>query len=147
MPNLSRNEKRMPIDKLNQIAKQTNVQVDFYPLPQTKSLSAVYLDAYYIAIDPLEIQTAGEWNTHFAHELGHCATGSFYNIHAPLDVRGKHEYDADKWAVSQLIPRADLQSALRDGYKEPWQLAEFFDVTEEFIKKAFYFYYEVEQMK
>ena len=77
---------------------------------------------------------------HLGHELGHCATGSFYNIYAPLDCRQRHENRADKWAILNLIPVDDLDEAVAEGCTEVWELAERFQVTEEFVKKAVCYY-------
>ena len=83
----------------------------------------------------------GRWSSkeervHLAHELGHCETGAFYNPYAKADIRRKHERRADKWAIKQLISKKEWNAALRDGIVEVWDLAEFFDVTEDFIRKA-----------
>lgn len=76
----------------------------------------------------------------FAHELGHCITGSFYCVYAAADIRARHEYRADKWAAHYLLPPDKLQEAVDDGCTEPWQLAERFGVTEEFVRRAVYIY-------
>lgn len=73
---------------------------------------------------------------HLAHEIGHCIRGAFYNPYAKTDIRKKYENHADKWAIRHLIPKEDWFAALHDGYTEVWELAEYFDVTEEFIRKA-----------
>ena len=75
-----------------------------------------------------------------AHELGHCKRGAFYNQYSSFDIRSRHEYRADKWAVQQIIPYEELISACESGYTERWELAEYFDVTENFITKAFEVY-------
>ena len=77
---------------------------------------------------------------HLGHELGHCVTGSFYNIHAAVDCRRRHENKADKWAVQTLIPVEELDDAIADGCTEVWELAERFGVTEEFIRKTVCYY-------
>lgn len=72
----------------------------------------------------------------FAHEMGHCITDSFYVGYSPLEKRAKHEYRANKWAVNYLIPFSALCKAVKEGNREIWQLAEYFDVGEPFIQKA-----------
>ncbi len=94
----------------------------------------------FIGIDPFEIETTAEERVHLAHEIGHCETLSFYNIYSSLDIREKHEEKADRWAVSRLIPACELAAAIKCGYCETWSLAEFFDVTEDFIRKAIRIY-------
>ena len=44
------------------------------------------------------------------------------------------EERATRWAVQELIPADKLLSAFKNGYTEVWQLAEYFNVTENFIK-------------
>ena len=75
-----------------------------------------------------------------AHELGHCKTGSFYNRHAALDIRQKHENRADKWAIRQLVPEDALDQAVADGYTDLPSLAEHFCVTVPFMRKAVCWY-------
>lgn len=87
-------------------------------------------------MDPFRIETTAQERVHLAHELGHCETGSFYNVYSSLDIREKQEQRADRWAVSHLVPVEEFMSALSEGVVEVWELAEFFDVTEDFIRKA-----------
>lgn len=94
----------------------------------------------FIAIDPSKIRSEADERSKFAHELGHCVTGSFYNQYSKFDCRQRHENRADKWAISQLITVDDLDEAVADGYCEIWELAERFGVTENVIKKAVCYY-------
>jgi len=77
---------------------------------------------------------------HLGHELGHCVTGSFYNIYATVDHRQRHENKADKWFIQQAIPVDALDDAIASGCVEIWDLAERFGVTEQFIRKAVCYY-------
>ena len=65
---------------------------------------------------------------------------SFYTIRFAPERQGKiwhgRENRADKWAVRQIISVEDLDTAIAAGYTEIWQLAEYFDVTEQFMRKA-----------
>ena len=72
----------------------------------------------------------------FAHEMGHCATDSFYTRDTSYRKRLKHEYRANKWAIDYLIPFDELSKAVNEGNRELWQLAEYFDVGEPFVEKA-----------
>ncbi len=90
----------------------------------------------YIGMDPFRIETSSQERVHLAHELGHCETGSFYNVYSSLDIREKHENRADRWAVTRLVPVEELEYAVNNGFTEIWELAEYFGVTEDFIKKA-----------
>ena len=77
---------------------------------------------------------------HLGHEIGHCVTGSFYNIHAAIDSRQRHENKANKWAIHALIPVEELDDAVAEGCTDVWELAERFRVTEDFMKKAVCWY-------
>ena len=67
-------------------------------------------------------------------------TGAFYNVDSPCDIRGKHENKANKWAIQHLISESKLDEAIANGYTEIWSLAEYFDVTEDFMKKVVCWY-------
>lgn len=124
---------------LYELARQENIQVLTFPLRENGSMSVMTeRGACFIGMDP-SISGSRE-RVHLAHELGHCVTGSFYNIYATVDSRRRHENRADKWAVKQLIPVEALDDAIAQGDTQLWQLAERFGVTEEFIKKAVTYY-------
>lgn len=125
------------LSKLYQIASQEHIEVDCFDLGKREALSLMdETGQCYIAIDPFRLLSTQDETLKLAHELGHCLTGSFYNIHATVDSRQKHENTADKWAVTQLITAEALDEAVAEGYTEIWELAEHFDVTEEFMRKA-----------
>lgn len=124
------------LKSLYRLAEKRNIEIITLPLPETASMSIELQDACYIGIDNAVLDTSAEERTHLAHELGHCITGSFYNRHTQFDIRQRHENRADKWAVRRLIPKSDLDEAIASGYTELWELADFFGVTEDLIKKA-----------
>ena len=131
----------MELRNLYAFAKQQNIEVFPYPLPETGSLSVMEDSGEcYIGMDDSVRDGDVQERVHLGHELGHCVTGSFYNIHAAVDCRRKHENKADKWAVQTLIPVEELDDAIAEGCTEVWELAERFGVTEEFIRKTVCYY-------
>lgn len=125
------------LSKLYRIADQEHIEVDCFDLGKREALSLMdEAGRCYIAIDPFRLLNTQDETMKLAHELGHCLTGSFYNRHATVDCRQKHENTADKWAVNQLITAEALDEAVAQGYTEIWELAEHFDVTEAFMRKA-----------
>ena len=86
------------------------------------------------------VPLAADETVKLAHEMGHCATGSFYNRRAACDVRQKHENRANRWAYRRLIPPEALEEAFRRGLREPWELAKHFNVTEPFLRGALEYY-------
>ena len=131
----------MELRNLYAFAKEQNIEVFPYPLPKIGSLSFMEDNgSCYIGMDDSIRDGDVQERVHLGHELGHCVTGSFYNIHAAVDCRRRHENKADKWAVQTLIPVEELDDAIAEGCTEVWELAERFGVTEEFIRKTVCYY-------
>ena len=127
----------MEISALYDYAQQQNIEVIPFPMPENDSMSDMLDNGdCYIGIDP-SIQNGGaQERVHLGHEIGHCVTGSFYNIYAAIDNRQRHENKAAKWAITHLIPVDALDNAVADGYDELGELADRFGVTEDFVRKA-----------
>ena len=118
-------------------AEELNIPVLHFPLPLTGSVSCMDgAGNCAIGLDLPHRRSRNELRVRLAHELGHCATGSFYNRYSPCDIRRLHENRADKYAVHALIPEEDLDAAVAQGHTEPWDLADYFGVDEAFLKKA-----------
>lgn len=131
----------MQIHALYDLAVQQNIEVIPFPLPDSGSMSLMEEDgSCYIGMDNSVRDGGIQERVHLGHELGHCLTGSFYNIYAAVDCRQRHENRANKWAVTTLIPVDDLDEAVAEGCTELWELADRFGVTEDFIKKAVCWY-------
>jgi len=131
----------MEILALYDLVKQQNIEVLQFPMSENGSMSIMNSDgACYIGLDE-SVQDGGiQERVHLGHELGHCATGSFYSIHTAVDCRQRHENRADKWALKKLIPVDELDAAVANGCTELWELAEQFGVTEQFMRKAVCYY-------
>ena len=131
----------IPVPELYAQAAQQNIPVLRYPMARCGSMSLMMPDgACYIGMDDRVADGGIQERVHLGHELGHCVTGSFYNIHAAVDCRRRHENRADKWAIEQLLPVEALDDAIAEGCTEVWELADRFQVTEEFVKKAVCWY-------
>lgn len=131
----------MEIRALYDLARQQNIEVVSFPMPENGSMSLMEEDgSCYIGMDDAVRDGGIQERVHLSHELGHCVTGSFYNIYAAVDCRQRHENRANKWAITALISVDDLDEAVAQGCTELWELADRFGVTEEFIKKAVCYY-------
>lgn len=131
----------METAELYEMANTNCIEVMKFNLPLNGSISVKDDERYFIGIDPNAYENSAEERVHLAHELGHCMTGSFYNIYSNFDIREKHERRATKWAIKKLIPFDELVKYLDDGIVQKWELAEIFDVTEDYIDKAFSLYF------
>ena len=127
----------MATEDLYHLARKENIEVISFPMAENGSMSILQEDGLcFIGMDA-SVQDGGiQERVHLSHELGHCITGSFYNRYAAMDCRQRHENRADKWAIEQLITVDALDEAIADGCTEVWELAERFEVTEDFVKKA-----------
>ena len=122
-------------------AHQKGIEIEWFPMQAAESLSLPLPDGSYgVAIDPDKIQSEVDEYCKIAHEVGHCATGAFYNRYSTFDIREKQEHRADRWAVQRTISCEELDQAVAEGYTELWMLADYFGVTEDFMKKAVCFY-------
>lgn len=71
-----------------------------------------------------------------AHEMAHYHTGTYYKFYSPLQLRCQAEWKADTWMVCDQVPVEDLRDAVRQGYTETWELADYFGVPEKVILRA-----------
>jgi hypothetical protein len=95
---------------------------------------------YAVFMDLDNISTRAEELVVIAHEGGHCSTGATHKVCSPYDLVEKHEYKAWKWAIQRLVPEAELEAAVKRGLTEAWELAEHFQVTEPFLRRAVAYY-------
>jgi Zn-dependent peptidase ImmA (M78 family) len=128
------------LDALLMKSENNNVIIDF---SAPKSIDTVIYDFSEGAIigicEKLQL-TRSELLYRIAHELGHYHTGTFYYLCSPLAIKLQCEYRADKWMINELVPIVSFKKAIKNGYNEIWQLAEYFDAPEEVILRAAYIY-------
>ena len=126
----------METKALYRIAAEENIEVLSFPLQETGSMSVMDGGRCFIGMDETVLDAGPKERVHLSHELGHCLTGSFYNRYAAVDCRQRHENRANKWAIRKLISAGQLDDAVAEGCVTLWDLAEHFEVTEQFMKKA-----------
>ena len=127
----------MGLNELYCFAEKQGITVDCFKLDKKEALSLMDSNnECYIAIDPFQLSSSQNEKLKLTHELGHCCTGSFYNEYSACDIRQKCENRADRWAIKQLITEEELDEAVANGHTEIWDLADYFDVTEEFMRKT-----------
>ena len=84
--------------------------------------------------------TRPERKRRIGHEIGHCATGSFYTRLSAPTTREKCEETARRWQYRNQVKLEDLYAALRYGCREAWEIAEYLDLPEPMIRKAVEYY-------
>lgn len=84
--------------------------------------------------------SSAEYRGKLGHELGHCEEGAFYTRLSAPTAREKCEEMAARWEIRHLLPRTALRSALKNGIRTSWELAEFFDLPEPLVLRAVAYY-------
>lgn len=128
--------------ELYDYAEKQNIEV--ISLTTRKAQCMSMIDEYGdcgIGINPFMLKSESDEKVKLAHELGHCETGAFYNMYSPFDIRSKHEYTANKWAIKKLVPEDELKEACKFCANR-WELSQHFEVTEDFMQKALDYYKE-----
>lgn len=125
------------LDQLYDRAYNDGIEVDDVRMQE---LRAVSFPEGWIAMDSSKYDSLLEFKCDLAHEIGHCETGSFYNIYSPFDLKEKCERKANKRAAEILMPLNEVRHALRRGITSAWALAEYFEVTEDFATMALEIY-------
>lgn len=89
-----------------------------------------------------DIETVNEKRCVLAEELGHHYTSSGNILDAANVVSVKQEKRARYWAYKRLIGIVDLVNGYKFGAKNRYELAEYLNVTEEFLENALINYKE-----
>lgn len=76
------------------------------------------------------------------HELGHAATGALHKVSSPYETVERSEYRANRWSAETFLTVEDFQEAFAAGCTELWHLAEYFDLPEADIFKAYCYWTE-----
>lgn len=109
------------------------------PLPEVRSLALAVGSGGVVGLDNTHAMSHAEEQARLGHELGHCLYGGFYTHGTPYDVAERHEVRADRWYIKKAIPRRTLFRLLREG-RDAWEIAELLDTTEEYVRRAYYYY-------
>ena len=142
MPNTSQNTIFAPkTTDLYQVADASGVPIIHMALPELRSVAISIGSSGVIGLDNTRSMSTGEEQARLGHELGHCLYGGFYSRSSPFDVVERHEVRADRWYIKRAIPRNTLFQLLKEGY-DAWEIAEQLNTTEEYIRRAYYYYKE-----
>ena len=90
--------------------------VDVMPFAMLPRAACTVRDGqnYAVVLNFKRLHTVRQMRTAMLHESGHLHTGALHKVDSPF----------------QLVA----------GYTEPWQLAEYFDLDEDYIKKALHYW-------
>lgn len=146
LQNKSQNSKETSLNELYRIAEENEINVMAAECPNCKAISLLSPSGKCcIGMDYKSIETERDERQYLAHDIGHCVKGAFYNPYSPFSLIEQQEYRADKQAVNYLVPKDRLERAIKEGYTNPWELSEYFDVDEKYIRKAYWVYFDIEK--
>lgn len=113
-------------------------QVDVIPYAGCPQPAATIRDGSYYAVflDFTKIRSARLLRGVCCHELGHVATGALHRVSSPFELIERSEYRANRYMAEHFLSFQDFAKAFSEGYTEPWQLAEYFEMPEEDIRRA-----------
>lgn len=120
----------MTLDELYEIAASRGIEIDDVPM---RGLRAASFPEGWIAVDRRKFSSDTEYKCELAHEIGHCETGSFYNLYTTARVKELNEHHANRFAAELLVPFSELRKAFHRGILFARILARMFDVTLDFI--------------
>ena len=117
-------------------------QVDVIPYCGCPQPGATIRDReqYAIFLDFTKIRSTRLLKGICYHELGHAATGALHKINSPYELVERSEYRANRWSAEHYLPAKELREAFQNGFTEPWQLAEYFDLPQQDIEKALHYW-------
>lgn len=142
MPNISPSTISIPeVTDFYQVADASGVPVIHIPLPEVRSVALSVGSNGVVGLDNTSTMTNAEEQAYLGHELGHCLYGGFYSRGSSFDVVERHEVRADRWYIKRAIPRKTLFQLLKQGY-DAWEIAEQLNTTEEYVRRAYYYYKE-----
>jgi Zn-dependent peptidase ImmA (M78 family) len=127
------------LKELYDLADDNKIAVYYFPFESIVSVSERIDGKEVIGIDTDKI-TAAEELMYVAHEMGHCMRGYFYTEDTPLVTRSICERRAEIWSIKKLVPKDELIEALEQGITEVWELAERFNIPDDFMVKALQYY-------
>ena len=112
--------------------------IKIYEMELPENIKGLYYENS-IAISK-RLQTNTERKCILAEELGHYFTSIGDILNLKIESNRKQEIRARNWAIQKLVPFDDLVLAFQKGYESVYELAEYLDVTEDFMKEALLFY-------
>lgn len=128
------------------LAADAGIEVIHEDIP-VKSIKALYCEdqagSATIVMDKSLCSTPTLERCVLAEELGHYYTAQGAHViklrkfeRDRAQIR-RNEHQAVRWAVKKLIPLDEFLDAFTNGIEDVWELAEHFDVTEDYIRMRF----------
>lgn len=130
----------MNIEYIEDLIERENINlIDTY-LEDASGAYVNYEKLNIILYDRSKIDSSCKRKEILAEELGHYYYDATYKFNSTFELIGRQEYKAKKWAYCILIPYEKLKLAFKNGITDLYSLADYFDVTAEYMYNAINFY-------
>lgn len=127
-------------EDLYDLLQQNGVAVYQGELGQIPAVTIEMGGEYAVFLNPDCLCNSAQESDILAHEIGHIMTGSTHPVDSPAYLVEQHEARAERCAIRLMIPWQHLKEAVAAGKSTPWDLAEYFNVSEDMIHKALSYY-------
>ena len=125
----------MPYDLDSTVAELEREDIVVLDCPLRANRCLALANGRMVGVDSRRFGTQAELRTALIHEDGHFASGAFYTAYSPYQLKAQAEHRADKAAVLKYLPYEELSVRLLAGDTLS-EAAEYFCVTEDFLRKA-----------
>lgn len=71
-----------------------------------------------------------------AHEYGHCESDTTHKLCSRLQLIEQYENRANRAAVYEFLPVEKIKDAFKRNYFDYWEIADYLDLPEAFVKMA-----------
>ena len=124
---------KMDLEQLENMIHARNITLIKDDIPVDK-MKGLYFDN--TIIFDRSLSTSAEKICILAEELGHFETGSGDILDQTQASNRKQERAAHKWATQELITLDDIIKASKEDIHNFFELAEFLNVTEDFLREG-----------
>lgn len=131
-----------PLQSFYEYCEENDVDVMSYARLPAAACTVRDRGAYCVVLNPATLNTFRHLRTAVIHEEGHLRTGALHKVDSPYQLVAQSEYRANVASFRRYLPPEKIRAAMRAGYTEPWQLADYFDLDEDYIKKALHYWTE-----
>lgn len=135
------------VEKLFHECAMEGIHIEQYPLPAT--VRGLYFNSS--ETEPVislssRLKTESEISCIVAEELGHHYTSCgdlLTDKKVDKTIIAQQENKAKRWAIKHLVPLKHIIKAFESGVKNLYEMAEFLEITEEFLIEALKKYNEI----
>lgn len=133
----------MNLNKLYELTEKENIKIYDWHIEDCNGIYLNYDKINAIALDYDKLGTYLNEKCTLAEELGHYYMDSTYSLYSDSNTISRKEYKAKKFSYKLLVPIEKLKKVAKSGLTTIEELAEYFEVSYEFMQKCLNYYKEI----